>query len=98
MCPITIVQWLEGDELRLPALNGEVRLKISPGLKSEGTLKVASRGLAKADGSRGDLLIQYRLFMPKRLSKKQSLLLKRLEELPGFSPAQDEKGFFPRSA
>jgi molecular chaperone DnaJ len=95
-CPITLSQWMEGADLQLPGLNGEVRLKITPGLKPEGTLKVSSRGLPKADGNCGDLLVQYRIFIPRKLSRRQLTILKRLEEMPGFSPASDEKGFFPR--
>jgi molecular chaperone DnaJ len=97
-CPITVSQWMEGADLHLPSLNGDVRLKITPGLKPEGILKVPSRGLPGADGTSGDLLVQYRLFIPQKLSRRQLTILKRLEEMPGFSPALDARGFFPRES
>jgi DnaJ-class molecular chaperone len=87
---------MEGADLPLPSLDGEVRLKITPGLKSEGTLRVPLRGLPSGNGACGDLLVQYRLIHPPRLSRKQVTILKRLEEMPGFSPVRDDKGFFPR--
>jgi len=91
--PITLSQWLEGVELRVPSLNGEIRLKIEPNMKPEGMLKISGRGLPQSDGSRGDLLVQYHLCIPKKLTKKQLALLKRLEETPDFAPTLDAQGF-----
>jgi molecular chaperone DnaJ len=92
-CRISLCQWLSGLEVRAPSLEGCLSLKIEPGSKSEGTLRVRSRGLPDAGGSRGDLLVQYKLALPSTLNRKQAALLKKLEETPGFNPPRDEEGF-----
>jgi molecular chaperone DnaJ len=85
-CRLTLTQWLEGATLQVPALEETIALRLAPGLKSEGCLKVRGRGMPRADGSRGDLLVEYRLCVPRKLNKKQQALLKRLEATPGFQP------------
>lgn len=96
-CPVTFLQWLEGDELQVPSLRGAISLKLEPGGKPSGTLKVRGRGLPKPDGERGDLLVQYYLCVPERISRKQMQIMKRLESTPGFSPKSDSRGWYPRS-
>ncbi|RJP79556.1 MAG: J domain-containing protein [Candidatus Zixiibacteriota bacterium] len=83
-CRLTLTQWLEGVTLRVPSLNGMLSLKLDPGAKPEGVLKLRGRGLPQPDGSRGDLLVEYRLAVPETLSPKQKALLKKLEGTEGF--------------
>ncbi len=97
-CSITFTQWLEGCELQIPSLNGPLSLKIKPRGTPEGVLKIHGRGLPKADGSWGDLIVKYSLCVPEKLSVKQKLLLKTLESTRGFAPHLDEHGWCPRKA
>lgn len=83
-CRLTLTQWLEGTSLQVPALEETIVLKIAPGLKPEGCLKIRGRGMPRSDGSRGDLIVKYRLCIPRQLNRKQRSLLKRLEATPGF--------------
>ncbi len=88
-CRLTLTQWLEGTILRVPSLEETISLKLAPGLKPEGCLKVRGRGMPRADGSRGDLLVKYRLCVPRKLNRKQQSLLKRLEATQGFHPEME---------
>jgi molecular chaperone DnaJ len=97
-CRISLSQWLNGTDLRVPSLEGPLTLKLDPGSKPEGVLRVRRRGLPGPDGVRGNLLVQYRLCVPETLNRKQIALLIKLENSPGFIPELDEKGFNPRPA
>lgn len=96
-CPVTFLQWLEGDELLVPSLQGPISLNLERGSRPTGTLKVRGRGLPRSNGERGDLLVQYRLCVPEQVSRRQKQLLKRLESTPGFSPKSDSRGWYPRA-
>lgn len=96
-CGISLSQWLAGSELRVPSLEGSLTLKIEPGSKPEGTLRLRGRGLPGPGGIRGDLLVYYRLCIPTTLTHKQYALLQKLENTPGFTPELDAQGFTPGS-
>ena len=95
-CTITLSQWLNGCELQVPTLNSPVALRIAANAVPEGALKIRGRGIPRKDGGRGDLIVKYSLCTPKKLSRKQLSLLKRLEMSDGFSPRLDEQGFSRR--
>ena len=95
-CTISLTQWLEGCELRVPSLKNPIALKIESGKKSSGTLKVRGRGMPKNGGGCGDLVVKYALSRPQKISKKQRSILKRLEATDGFSPRLDARGWCTR--
>lgn len=92
-CNITLTQWLEGCELKVPSLNGAISLTLKSGCTPEGVLKVRGRGMPVSAGGRGDLIVKYSLATPGRLSRKHLSILKRLEATDGFSPKLDSKGW-----
>jgi molecular chaperone DnaJ len=95
-CDISITQWLEGCKLNAPTLNGPVSLTLKAGTMPEGTLKVRGKGMPRNEGGRGDFIVRYSLCFPDKLSKKQLVLLKKLESTSGFTPKSDKKGWFRR--
>ncbi len=80
--PITFSQAVLGDKITLNDIEGnKFSEKISPGTKSGDIIKSKSRGIPHFSGfGRGDLYIQLILDTPKKLSKKQKELLKKLKE------------------
>lgn len=95
-CNISLTQWLEGCELKVPSLNGAISLALERGCTPEGVLKVRGRGMPIQAGGRGDLIVKYSLATPGSLSKKHLSMLKRLEATDGFSPQLDSKGYSRR--
>ena len=95
-CTLSLTQWLEGCELRVPSLKNPIALKIEPGKQSSGTLKISGRGMPKNGGGHGDLVVKYALSKPPEISKKQRSILKRLEATDGFSPRLDAHGWCAR--
>lgn len=76
-----------GTVLKIPTINGEVKLKIPPGLQSGTTIRLRGRGAPKLHGrGRGDQYIFIRVKTPTKLTPKQKKILKNLQEALAQNP------------
>jgi molecular chaperone DnaJ len=73
--PITFAEAALGSRITVPTLDGSVTLKVPPGTESGKTLRVRGRGIQRADGRRGDLLVTVEVVVPRRLTKTQRKML-----------------------
>jgi molecular chaperone DnaJ len=83
--PITYAEAALGANVDVPTLDGVVRLKIPAGTQSGQMFRIRGRGAPKK-GGQGDLLVTVKVEVPKRLSREEKELLKRLQELETASP------------
>lgn len=72
-----------GGELRVPTLEGQARLKIPPGTQGGQRFRLRGHGLPKADGARGDLLVETQIQIPKKLSDREREIWSQLAEIHG---------------
>ncbi len=92
---LSFVQAALGDELQVPTLEGEEKVKIAPGTESGQVLTLRNKGIARLRaGGRGDLHIHVQVTTPKKLSGEQKKLLEQLAASMG----KDEggKGLFEK--
>ena len=91
---IHITQAVLGDEISLPTVHGNVKLKIPAGTQSGQVFKLASHGspIVNRD-TRGDHYVTIQIEVPKKLSKKERDLYAELAKEAGVKPA-DKKGWF----
>jgi len=67
--PVTFNEAALGAEIEVPTLGGApVRLKIPAGTPNGRTFRVRGKGVAKRDGSRGDLLVSVDVMVPSELT------------------------------
>ena len=78
--PITFAEAALGAEVKVPTLNGPVKLKIPSGTSSGKTFRLRGRGIKHADGSESDILATVQVAVPQKLSKKQKELVQQLAE------------------
>ncbi len=78
--PVTFGEAALGAEVKVPTLNGAVKLKIPAGTSSGRTFRLRGRGVKGADGSKGDLLATVQVAVPSKLSRKQKELVRELSE------------------
>lgn len=77
--PIRISQSLLGDTIEVETLDGIIKLKIPEGTQPGDILKVRGKGAFAASGyGRGNLLVEIRVDLPRKLSKKMK---EKVEEL-----------------
>jgi molecular chaperone DnaJ len=86
--PISFTQAALGDEIVIPTLEGEHRLKVPEGTQTGTTFRIRGKGVPGLQSSgKGDLFVKVRVQTPSRLNNRQRELL---EELGG-SFAVDNK-------
>ena len=72
-----------GTELKVPTLEGSVRLKIPPGTQGGQRFRLRELGLPSTSGRRGDLYVVVQLQVPKKLSEKERQIWTELAKLHG---------------
>ena len=77
---IVVAPWdvLEGTTVEVAVPGGVATARIPAGTKPGQKLRLRGQGLARADGSRGDLLLVVRLGLPETLTARQQELLREL--------------------
>jgi molecular chaperone DnaJ len=77
--PISIAQATLGDELQVPGLGGDEKLKIPEGTQSGAVFRVRGKGLADPHGGgKGDLYYHIRVLTPSKLTRDQRKLIEQL--------------------
>ena len=82
--PVTFSEATLGAEVRVPTLDSPVTLRIPPGTPHGKTLRVRGRGMPKAAGGSGDLLVTVEVVVPQTLSDEQR---QAVEALAAATPA-----------
>jgi molecular chaperone DnaJ len=79
--PINFAQAALGAEVKVPTLDGETKLKVSPGCQSGTTFRLKNKGIQHLNGhSRGDQLVTVSVFTPESLTREQRQLFEKLAE------------------
>lgn len=72
-----------GGEIKIPTLEGEVKLKVATGTGSGDRVTLGGMGMPRLGGRRnalGDLRVEYRVAMPKYLTSNQRTILEMLAD------------------
>jgi molecular chaperone DnaJ len=87
--PVTFPEAALGATVKVPTLDGPaVSVKIPPGTTSGRTLRVRGKGVAKRDGSKGDLLVTVDVAVPQKLSDEAKAALASYAEAQPDDPRQ----------
>lgn len=81
--PISYPQAVFGDEIVVPIIGGEAKLKIPQGTQSHTTFRMKGKGIAGIRGGHGDQLVTVIVETPKNLSKKQEKALREYAQTLG---------------
>lgn len=87
--PLTYPELALGTTLTVPTLDGRVSLKVPAGTSSGRTFRVRGRGVQKASGTSGDLLVTVEVAVPQELDDEAAEALR--------SYAEVTKSFDPRA-
>jgi len=67
-----------GAEVTAPTLTEPVKVKVPPGSKADGKLRLKGKGLPSATGGHGDLFLTLQIVMPTSISEDERVLYERL--------------------
>jgi molecular chaperone DnaJ len=84
--PVTFTEAALGAEVKVPTLDGSVTVRIPPGTTPGKTLRVRGRGMPRADGGAGDLLVTVDVVVPQSLSDEQRQALQALAATESANP------------
>ncbi len=94
--PMSMIQAALGCTLDIPTINGEKSLKIPKGTQPGQTFQLKGEGVHSLRGhGRGDMVVEAKIVIPKKLSKKQEELLEEFAELETGKDDHSE-GFFKK--
>ena len=84
--PVKFSEAALGAEVKVPTLDGAVTVRIPPGTASGKTLRVRGRGMPKAGGGAGDLLVTVDVVVPQTLSDEQRQAVQALAATESANP------------
>ena len=96
--PLTFPQAVLGDEIRIPTLDGDEKVKIPVGTQSGTIFRLRGKGLPNLNGGgRGDLYVEARVEIPKKLTREQRRLIEALAQtMPAENRPAEKAGLFQR--
>lgn len=96
--PLNFVQAALGDEVNVPTVHGDVKLKIPAGTQTGAKFRLRGKGAPRLrGGGTGDQQVTVKLITPKNLSESQKEALRAFAKASGHEPQeQNQEGFFDK--
>jgi len=95
--PMTYTQAALGATIEVPTLEGREELRIPAGTQVGEVFRVRGRGMPDPrGGTRGDLLVQSLIEIPRRLSAEQEAILRELAEVESVDVTPQRKSFLDK--
>lgn len=96
--PLSFVQAALGDEIKVPTVHGDVKLKIPAGTQTETNFRLRGKGAPRLrGGANGDQHVKVKIITPKNLNDEQKEALRTFAKAGGQSVSeQQEEGFFDK--
>ncbi|MCL2681729.1 MAG: molecular chaperone DnaJ [Streptococcaceae bacterium] len=93
--PLEFVQATLGDEIEIPTVHGEVKLKIPAGTQTGTNFRLKGKGAPKLRGSgNGDQHVVVNIVTPKKLNNEQKEALQAFAQASGHNLKSEKKGLF----
>lgn len=87
--PLTPSEAVLGNPVEVPTLDGLVKMSIPPGVRSGQRLRLANKGYPKANGTRGDQIVEIQIVIPKEISEAERELYEKLRQLETANPREN---------
>jgi molecular chaperone DnaJ len=95
--PISFSQAALGDEIVIPTLEGEHKLKVPEGTQSGTTFRIRGKGVPGLQSSgKGDLYVRIRVQTPGKLTKRQRELLEELKAASTMENKPEPRSLFEK--
>ena len=75
-----------GTKANVDAIDEEVHVYIPQGIQSGEIIKIAGKGYKNSDGTRGDLIAQVKIMVPKKLTKEEKQMFEKLNQISKYNP------------
>ncbi len=75
-----------GTRANIKTIDDETKVYIPQGTQSGEKLRIPGKGYKKASGTRGDLVAEIKVMVPKQLTKEEKSMFEKLNEISNFNP------------
>ena len=75
-----------GCEVNVKSIDSSILINVPSGIQTGEKLRVANSGFWNVNGTRGDLLLNVQVMVPKDLSESEKLLFEKLSTVSHFEP------------
>jgi DnaJ-class molecular chaperone len=89
--PVTLDEAVLGAKMRVPTLEGPVSIDIPAKSDASRPMRLKGKGLTKAGGGRGDLLVSLRIVLPKDGDPELEALMRKWRESHRYSAREPEQ-------
>jgi DnaJ-class molecular chaperone len=89
--PVTLDEAVLGAKVRVPTLEGPVTITVPANSDGSRPMRLKGKGLPKADGKRGDLLVSLRIVLPKGGDAELEGLMKAWRDSRRYSAREPEQ-------
>ncbi|MBL3716004.1 molecular chaperone DnaJ [Lactococcus garvieae] len=95
--PLSFVQAALGDEVEVPTVHGNVKLKIPAGTQTGTNFRLRGKGAPKLRGNgQGDQHVVVNIVTPEKLNEAQREALRDFAKASGQNVSEQKKGFFDK--
>lgn len=95
--PISVAQAVLGSEIKVPTLQGKIKMKVPAGTQSGKIFRIKGQGLPYLNaGYTGDLYVKIVVMIPTRISKSERELYEKLAETETNKGYEPKKSFFAK--
>ena len=85
--PISFFEAINGAEVEVATLDGQVMLQIPPGVSSGSKLRVKNKGVGAGD-DRGNLIVTLKIVMPKKVKPEMKAAVSKLQDQFSYNPRE----------
>ena len=78
-----------GTRATVQSLEDETKVYIPQGIQSGEKIRIPNRGYQDREGTRGDLIAEIKVMVPKQLTEDEKAIYKKLSEISKFNPRQE---------
>lgn len=79
-----------GTRVSISGIDETVSLFVPPGIQSGERVKIAKKGYKDGKGSRGDLVTEIKIMVPKKLTEQEKELFEKLSEVSTYMPRKEK--------
>ena len=80
-----------GTKTEIKTINEQTKIFVPKGIQSGEVIKIPKKGYINEDGTRGDLIAEVRVMVPKELTKEEQKIFEKLNEISKFNPRNIKK-------
>lgn len=83
-----------GTRASVTSIDDETKIYIPQGIQSGERIKIPGKGYKDGNGTRGDLIAEIKVVVPKQLTEQEKAMFEKLNEISDFNPRNEKKWQF----